>query len=173
MLVYVLGAAVVEWLSSWLAEQGYRGSIPGLANWIFRDWLSPASKSRYGCDENPRYNQPTNFTFLSIGPVVQSKTHASHKCYNILVSAKSKLTRRSYKTTPIYGRSRSHAIERSHAVPATHVLWKLQQTSAMYNCIDAHDWRYTGMRKQGRWTDRLTRRWTNYPYLPISFKSIE
>ena len=35
-------------LSSWLAEQEDRGSIPGLATWIFRDWLSPASKSRYG-----------------------------------------------------------------------------------------------------------------------------
>ena len=44
----VLGAAVAEWLSSWLAEQEDRGSIPGLATWIFRDWLSPASKSRYG-----------------------------------------------------------------------------------------------------------------------------
>ena len=42
------GAAVAEWLSSWLAEQEDRGSIPGLATWIFRDWLSPASKSRYG-----------------------------------------------------------------------------------------------------------------------------
>ena len=42
------GAAVAEWLSSWLAEQKDRGSIPGLATWIFRDWLSPASKSRYG-----------------------------------------------------------------------------------------------------------------------------
>ena len=41
------GAAVAEWLSSWLAEQEDRGSIPGLATWIFRDWLSPASKSRY------------------------------------------------------------------------------------------------------------------------------
>ena len=40
------GAAVAEWLSSWLAEQEDRGSIPGLATWIFRDWLSPASKSR-------------------------------------------------------------------------------------------------------------------------------
>ena len=39
---------MVEWLSSWLAEQEDRGSIPGLATWIFRDWLSPASKSRYG-----------------------------------------------------------------------------------------------------------------------------
>ena len=39
---------VVEWLSSWLAEQEDRGSIPGLATWIFRDWFSPASKSRYG-----------------------------------------------------------------------------------------------------------------------------
>ena len=27
-------AAVVEWLSSWLAEQEVRGSIPGLATWI-------------------------------------------------------------------------------------------------------------------------------------------
>ena len=39
---------MAEWLSSWLAEQEDRGSIPGLATWIFRDWLSPASKSRYG-----------------------------------------------------------------------------------------------------------------------------
>ena len=37
-----------EWLSSWLAEQEDRGSIPRLATWIFRDWLFPASKSRYG-----------------------------------------------------------------------------------------------------------------------------
>ena len=43
-----IGAAVAEWLSSWLAEQEDRGSIPRLATWIFRDWLSPASKSRYG-----------------------------------------------------------------------------------------------------------------------------
>ena len=43
-----MGAAVAEWLSSWLAEQEDRGSIPRLATWIFRDWLSPASKSRYG-----------------------------------------------------------------------------------------------------------------------------
>ena len=35
-------------ISSWLAEQKDRGSIPGLGTWIFRDWLSPASKSRYG-----------------------------------------------------------------------------------------------------------------------------
>ena len=44
----IQGAAVAAWLSSWLAEQEDRGSIPGLATWIFRDWLSPASKSRYG-----------------------------------------------------------------------------------------------------------------------------
>ena len=51
-VVYVsestLGAVVAKWLSSWIAEQEDRGSIPGLATWIFRDWLSPASKSRYG-----------------------------------------------------------------------------------------------------------------------------
>ena len=45
---YTIGAAVAELLSSWLAEQEDRGSIPGLATWIFRDKLSPASKSRYG-----------------------------------------------------------------------------------------------------------------------------
>ena len=45
---WVAGAVVAEWLSSWLAEQEDRGSIPGLATWIFRDWLSPAFKSRYG-----------------------------------------------------------------------------------------------------------------------------
>ena len=39
---------MAEWLSYVLVEQEDRGSIPGLATWIFRDWLSPASKSRYG-----------------------------------------------------------------------------------------------------------------------------
>ena len=29
-----MGAVVAEWLSSWLAEQEVRGSIPYLANWI-------------------------------------------------------------------------------------------------------------------------------------------
>ena len=29
-----LGAVVAEWLSSWLAEQEVRGSIPRLATWI-------------------------------------------------------------------------------------------------------------------------------------------
>ena len=29
-----LGATVAEWLSSWLAKQEVRGSIPGLATWI-------------------------------------------------------------------------------------------------------------------------------------------
>ena len=28
------GAAVVEWVSTWLAEQEIWGSIPGLATWI-------------------------------------------------------------------------------------------------------------------------------------------
>ena len=41
------GAAVVEWLITWIAEQEDRGSIPGIATWIFRDWLSPDSKYRY------------------------------------------------------------------------------------------------------------------------------
>ena len=59
------GAAVAEWLSSWLAEQEDRGSIPRLATWIFRDWLSPASKSRYGWKIAKSTlikttNQPTN-----------------------------------------------------------------------------------------------------------------
>ena len=64
------GAAVVEWLSSWLAEQEDRGSIPGLAIWIFRDWLSPASKSRYGWKIAKSTlilkttNQPIEYTFL-------------------------------------------------------------------------------------------------------------
>ena len=43
-----VGAVVAEWLSPWLAEQEDGVSIPGLATWIFKDWLSPASKSRYG-----------------------------------------------------------------------------------------------------------------------------
>ena len=47
-LTPTVGAAVAEWLSSWLAEHEDRGSIPGPATWIFRDLLFPASKSRYG-----------------------------------------------------------------------------------------------------------------------------
>ena len=34
MFFTMLGAAVAEWLSSWLAEQEVRGSIPRLATWI-------------------------------------------------------------------------------------------------------------------------------------------
>ena len=30
----MLGAVVAEWISSWLAEQEVRGSIPRLATWI-------------------------------------------------------------------------------------------------------------------------------------------
>ena len=38
------GAAVVEWLISWLAEQEVRSSIPGLATWISEiDFLLPPS----------------------------------------------------------------------------------------------------------------------------------
>ena len=38
-------------------QQWPRGSIAGLATWIFRDWLSAASKSRHGWTPT---NQPTN-----------------------------------------------------------------------------------------------------------------
>ena len=75
-----MGAAVAEWLSSWLAEQEDRGSIPGLATLIFRDWLSPASKSRYGWKIAKSTlilkttNQPTlhishGFTYFSIAVI--------------------------------------------------------------------------------------------------------
>ena len=60
------GGRLAEWLSYWLAEQEDRGLIPGLATWIFRDWLSPASNSRY-CWKIAKStlilkttNQPTN-----------------------------------------------------------------------------------------------------------------
>ena len=64
---WLLGAAVAEWLSSWLAEQEDRGSIPRLATWIFRDWLSPASKSRYGwkiAKSTLINKQPTNQPYI-------------------------------------------------------------------------------------------------------------
>ena len=67
------GVAVAEWLSSWLAEQEDRGSIPGLDTWIFRDWLSPASKSRYGWKIAKSTlilkttNQPTNQENVTTG----------------------------------------------------------------------------------------------------------
>ena len=52
--------------TSRVTEREDRGSIPGLATWIFRDWLSPASKSRYGwkiaksTSILKTTNQPTN-----------------------------------------------------------------------------------------------------------------
>ena len=68
---YTHGAVVAEWLSSWLAEQEDRVLIPGLATCIFRDWIYPASKSRYDCKIAKSTlifkttNQPTNLdTFL-------------------------------------------------------------------------------------------------------------
>ena len=74
---------LAEWLSSWLAEQEDRGSIPGLATWIFRDWLSPASKLRYGWKIakstlilKTTNNQPTNLwlkPFFSIHPKTLQK----------------------------------------------------------------------------------------------------
>ena len=42
------GAAMAEWLRSWLEEQEVQGSIPRLATFISVNGLSPASKSRYG-----------------------------------------------------------------------------------------------------------------------------
>ena len=59
------GAAVVYWLSSWLAEQEVRGSIPGLAATISeigylllpsRDMAERSLKRR----KYPQNNQPTN-----------------------------------------------------------------------------------------------------------------
>ena len=75
-------AVVAEWLSSWLAEQEDRGSIPGLATWIFRDWLSPASKSRYGWkiakstlilqNNQPTTNQLLHAYFTNAGTKINS-----------------------------------------------------------------------------------------------------
>ena len=44
----------------WNAEQEDRGSIPGLATWIFGDWFSPASKSSYGWKIAKSLKQLTN-----------------------------------------------------------------------------------------------------------------
>ena len=69
---WLWGAAMAEWLSSWLAEQEDRGSIPGLATWMFRYWLSPASKSRYGWKIakstliRKTTNQPTVILYLRV-----------------------------------------------------------------------------------------------------------
>ena len=62
-----LFAGILDWgiLFFLIFTQEDRGSIPGLATWIFRDWLSPASKSRYGWKITKstlilKNNQPTN-----------------------------------------------------------------------------------------------------------------
>ena len=87
------GAAVAEWLSSWLAEQEERGSIPRLATWIFRDWLSPASKSRYGwkiAKSTLIKKQPTNVQqkkwYNRINPVLKVHKHYIRaKHYHLLI----------------------------------------------------------------------------------------
>ena len=80
---HTLGAAVAEWLSSWLAEQEDRGSIPRLATWIFRDWLSPASKSRYGWKIAKstliKTTKPT-FIHLNLFPIVILETRKWTPC---------------------------------------------------------------------------------------------
>ena len=49
-----------EWLSSWFAEQEDRGSIPGLATWIFKDGISCFQVAiwlkYHRSDVNPQYN---------------------------------------------------------------------------------------------------------------------
>ena len=65
---------MAEWLSSWLAEQEDRGSIPGLATWIFRDWLiiSCFQVAIWITDEsdvNPQnilYKQRTNRNYMYV-----------------------------------------------------------------------------------------------------------
>ena len=86
------GAAVAEWLSSLLAEQEDRGSIPGLATWIFRDWLSPASKWRYGwkiAKSTLISKQPTNKTSLRFVDSYQAIPHSyKMQCiysYNVII----------------------------------------------------------------------------------------
>ena len=55
------GAAVAEWLSSWLAEQEVRGSISRLATWISEiGYLPLPSRDNFGWNTAPQYNQPTN-----------------------------------------------------------------------------------------------------------------
>ena len=66
IITAILGTAVAEWLSAWLVEQEVRGSIPGLATWIFRDWFSLASKSRYGW--NTAGNIYFHFKFFAPSP---------------------------------------------------------------------------------------------------------
>ena len=80
---FLLRAAVAEWLSSWLAEQEDRSSIPGLSTWIFIDWLSPVYKSRYGWKiakstlilKTNNQILPIRLTFLSHNIAVHTVPH--------------------------------------------------------------------------------------------------
>ena len=59
-----------------------RGSIPGFATWIFRDWLSPASKSRYGWNtpEATKILNTTNQPILRLIQQKQQENEHSLKC---------------------------------------------------------------------------------------------
>ena len=82
-----LGAAVAEWLSSWLAEQEVRGSIPGLATWISeigylllpsRDMAEIPLKRRKSPIQPTQTNQPTCCSLYSID--------SNGRCRNLYIS---------------------------------------------------------------------------------------
>ena len=67
--------AVVELSSSWLVEQGVRGFESGSHHFSFRDWVSPASKSRYDGNINVKATE------------ILKTTHQQNKgCEHIKVS---------------------------------------------------------------------------------------
>ena len=67
---------------SWLAEQEDQGSIPCLATWIFRDWLSPASSrdiAEIPLKRRKSSIQPTTILEMSIFlPPVVSMFHKNN-----------------------------------------------------------------------------------------------
>ena len=86
-IFFFFWAAVAEWLSSWLAEQEDRGSIPRLATWIFRDWLSPVSKSRYGwkiAKSTLIKKQPTNQPSRDFCTLMHINCHRPRPVTNLL-----------------------------------------------------------------------------------------
>ena len=73
-----------EWLSSWLAEQEVRGSIPGLATWIsVIGYLLLPSRDMAEIplsDVNPQYNQPTNQTLCNSPIQMENSTLNREYC---------------------------------------------------------------------------------------------
>ena len=131
-----LGAAVAEWLSSWLAEQEVRGSIPCLAIWISEIGYILLQSRDMAEIQLKRCKTP-------IKPTKQKKFHHLYKylkCFFVLISLSKRFN--------LYNRVRRYACPRVHKTHNGHAfmigvqtwshIWFLDGTRGLWMSITVH-----------------------------------